>query len=124
MIICAGNFRDRTKTEPEKEDLGSQILKRQSDTGGSHSAGFEAWMRSRGKENMKVFTADDAAEQFGVVRSSYEGVPLPKIKAFHVRVQNQSIPQLRFPCVLSRSLSLSLIVCRSPTRQRPGCDMN
>ena len=86
VLMCTGNFRDRTKTEPEKEDLGSQILKRQSDIGGSHSAGFEAWMRSRGKENMKVFTADDAAEQFGVVRSSYEGVPLPKIKAFHVRI--------------------------------------
>lgn len=49
-------------------------------------------MRSRGKENMKVFTAEDAAEQFGVVRSSYEGVPLPKIKAFHVTCREFGSP--------------------------------
>ena len=79
-----GNFRDRARTAKENEDLGSQILKRQSNDGTSHTSGFDAWMRSRGKENMKVFTAEDAAEQFGVVRSSYEGVALPKIKAFHV----------------------------------------
>ena len=79
-----GNFRDPTRASKENPDLAQQILKRQSNEASSHTSGFEQWMRARGKENMQVFTAEDAAEKFGVVRSSYEGVPLPKIKAYHV----------------------------------------
>lgn len=37
----------------------------------------KAWLCSRGTTGASVFTADTIAEQFGVVKSSYEGVPLP-----------------------------------------------
>jgi hypothetical protein len=37
----------------------------------------QAWLRSRGTTGGTVYTADNIAEQFGVVKSSYEGVPLP-----------------------------------------------
>lgn len=41
-------------------------------------AALQAWMRSRGSAGgASVYTADTIAEQFGVVKSSYEGVPLP-----------------------------------------------
>lgn len=36
----------------------------------------QAWLRSRGTTGGTVYTADTIAEQFGVVKSSYEGVPL------------------------------------------------
>ena len=56
-------------------------------------------MRARGKENMQVFTAEDAAEKFGVVRSSYEGVPLPKIKAYHVSLFTNHIANAKSRCL-------------------------
>ena len=52
----------------------------------SHTAGFEAWMRARGDAANQVFTTESAAEMFGVVKSSYEGVPLPPIKAYTAQV--------------------------------------
>lgn len=38
---------------------------------------LQAWMRARGTGGTSIYTADTIAEQFGVVKSSYEGVPLP-----------------------------------------------
>ena len=45
----------------------------------------QAWMRARGQSGMKTFTTDDVVDQFGVVKGTYEAVPLPKIKAYTVR---------------------------------------
>ena len=42
---------------------------------------------------MKVFTADDVIEQFGVVKGSYETVALPKIKAFTVKCRRAGLPK-------------------------------
>lgn len=33
---------------------------------------------------MQVYTSDDVVEQFGVVKDSYDAVPLPRIKAYTV----------------------------------------
>ena len=50
----------------------------------SHTAGFEAWLRARGgpgggaSGNGSVFGAEQVAEQFGVVKSSYDAVPTPR----------------------------------------------
>lgn len=57
---------------------------RQEPAAHSHTAGFDAWLRSRGDTGVKVFTSDDVVDQFGVVKGSYEAVPLPKIKAYTV----------------------------------------
>ncbi|KAK9829388.1 hypothetical protein WJX72_005534 [[Myrmecia] bisecta] len=77
-----GNFQDK----PFKpEELADQITVRQGPKFDSHSAGFEAWMRTRGDAGATVFTAESMAEQFGVVKGSYDAVALPKIKAFKVR---------------------------------------
>jgi hypothetical protein len=40
------------------------------------AAGVQAWLRSRGTTGASVYTADTIAEHFGVVKSSYDGVPL------------------------------------------------
>ncbi len=41
-------------------------------------------MRSRGQAGVKVYTSEDVIDQFGVVKGSYDAVPLPKIKAYTV----------------------------------------
>lgn len=41
-------------------------------------------MRSRGQTGVKVFTQEDIIDQYGVVKGSYDAVPLPKIKAYTV----------------------------------------
>ncbi len=39
---------------------------------------LQAWMRSRSNTGLKVYDADAIAQEFGVVRSSYDAVPLPQ----------------------------------------------
>lgn len=82
-----GTYRDRVRAaelEP-KVNLSEQLAVRQTPAAQSHTSGFEAWLRSRGDTGVKMFTSDDVVEQFGVVKGSYEPVPLPQIKAYSVR---------------------------------------
>lgn len=72
-------------------NLSEQLTVRQVDQ--SHTAGFEAWMRSRGQEGVQTFTSDDIINQFGVVKGSYETVPLPKIKAYTATCQRAGLPK-------------------------------
>ena len=75
-----GAFRDKARQQQvNKESMAEQLTVRQSKDFQSHTSGFEAWMRSRG-DSVTTFTADNAADQFGVVKTSYEAVPLPKIR--------------------------------------------
>ncbi|GBF87666.1 hypothetical protein Rsub_00377 [Raphidocelis subcapitata] len=57
--------------------LGDQIvLRRAEGTAPSHTAGFEAWMRARGQAGgPQVYSGDTVAQEFGVVRGTYEAVP-------------------------------------------------
>ncbi|GLC55887.1 hypothetical protein PLESTB_001040200 [Pleodorina starrii] len=65
--------------------LADQIIVRQNaGEAQSHTAGFEAWLRSRGDASGNVFTAETVAEQFGVARSSYDPVLLPKADVLQV----------------------------------------
>lgn len=94
-IYFTGSYRDRVRAaelEP-KINLSEQLAVRQTPAAQSHSAGFEAWLRSRGDTGVKVFTSDDVVEKFGVVKGSYEPVPLPKIKAYTVRCQRAGLPK-------------------------------
>ena len=50
-------------------------------------------MRSRGTEGVQTFTSDDIISQFGVVKGSYESVPLPAIKAYAVKCQRAGLPK-------------------------------
>ena len=87
--FAGGSFRDRVRSgeaaAAAAPSIQEQITVRQSKESGSHSAGFEAWMRGRGTGGVQVFTADDVIDQFGVVKGSYEAVPLPRIRAHVVR---------------------------------------
>jgi hypothetical protein len=53
-----------------------------------------------------VFTGDDVAEEFGVNKSSYEAVELPKIKAYQAReAAIRSAACMCTPCcVLTRQM--------------------
>ncbi|KXZ54060.1 hypothetical protein GPECTOR_5g168 [Gonium pectorale] len=83
--------------------LADQIIVRQrSGEFQSHTAGFEAWMRSRGDSGGRVFTAEAVAEQFGVARASYDGVPLPRASVLQVTCRSPGAK-------LSESLSLEAV---------------
>ena len=73
--------------------MAEQLIVRQGKDFQSHTSGFEAWMRSRG-DSVTTFTAENAAEQFGVVKSSYEAVPLPSIRAYEARAKSLGKPKV------------------------------
>ena len=70
--------------------LSSLLSRCQGDAGkpGSHTAGFEAWLRARGGpdggSNGGVFDAEAAAARFGVVKESYQPVALEPQEIFEV----------------------------------------
>jgi hypothetical protein len=49
VCTAAGKFRDKMRAaEEERATLNESIILRQSSEAQSHSAGFDAWLRSRG----------------------------------------------------------------------------
>ena len=92
---CVGSYRDKLRAveEAQTANLSEQLVIHQTPAAQSHTAGFDAWLRSRGDTGVKVFTSDDVIEQFGVVKGSYETVPLPKIKAFTVKCRRAGPPK-------------------------------
>eukprot|EP00210_Caulerpa_lentillifera_P009546 g9104.t1 len=74
-VFAGGKFRDCSLTQQPETNVEEQIAIRNSEDFKSHTAGFEAWMRSRG--TTEVYTAETVAENFGVTKSSYSGVPIP-----------------------------------------------
>eukprot|EP00890_Picochlorum_soloecismus_P003206 jgi/Picsp_1/3887/NSC_01399-R1_trans-2-enoyl- mitochondrial len=87
-----GSYRDKSVIdERQTANLSEQLAVRQVEQ--SHTAGFEAWMRSRGNDGIQTFTSDDIIDQFGVVKGSYEPVPLPQIKAYMVKCQRAGLPK-------------------------------
>ena len=97
--FAGGAFKDlgRSIGEVAAQNMADQIVQRQ-ETNQSHTAGFEAWMRSRGDAGVQVFSADDIADQYGVVKGSYDIVPLPRIKAHTVKCTKAGPP--KETCVL------------------------
>ncbi|KAK3281133.1 hypothetical protein CYMTET_11062 [Cymbomonas tetramitiformis] len=86
-----GAFRDKMREqEEERESMAEQIALREKEQ--SHIAGFEAWMHEETRLS-RFFTAETAADQFGVVKSSYEAVALPKIEAFEVKCADLGKPK-------------------------------
>jgi trans-2-enoyl-CoA reductase len=81
-----GVFRDKLKEEEaRKESLAEALVKTEKEKG-SHTAGFEAWMRARGPDGVKMLDVDDMIDRFGVVKGSYDEVALPKIRGYQVDV--------------------------------------
>lgn len=60
---------------------------------GVSGAMAQAWMRSRGPTGTTLYTADTIAEQFGVVKSSYESVPLPSRTVLSAVCRSPGKPQ-------------------------------
>ncbi|KAL4435235.1 hypothetical protein ABPG77_001917 [Micractinium sp. CCAP 211/92] len=91
--FAGGSFRDRVRRgEVEKINLSEQITVRQDQSNQSHTAGFEAWMRSRGTAGVKVFTSEDVVEGYGVAKGSYDEIALPRINAYTVRCTRAGAP--------------------------------
>ena len=89
-----GSFRDKARVSEARDGaMMDQIVELNDPQKQSHSAGFEAWMRARGDAANMVFTAETAAEQFGVVKSSYEAVPLPPVRAYDVKCKKLGQPR-------------------------------
>ena len=96
--------------EEERASLNESITVRQGAEAGSHTAGFEAWLRSRGDIKARVrlhmsrhqacltlricqvITGDEVADEYGVNKSSYDPVLLPNIKAYTVTVKELGAP--------------------------------
>ena len=81
-----GAFKDRGVEDVlEKQTLAEALVKtKNAEASHSHSAGFEAWMRTRGDAN-RTIGVDDIVDAYGVVKGSYDEVRLPKIAAFETR---------------------------------------
>ncbi|KDD73779.1 hypothetical protein H632_c1844p0, partial [Helicosporidium sp. ATCC 50920] len=94
-LFAGGVYRDHGKNvqAPASANLHEQITLRQQPANLSHSAGFEAWMRSRGAQGVQVYTSDDVIDQYGVAAGSYDPVPLPAIKAHAVRCTDRRPPR-------------------------------
>ena len=81
-----GVFRDKMKEEEaRKESLAEALVKTEKEKG-SHSAGFEAWLRARGPDGNKTLGVEDMIDRFGVNKGSYEEVMLPKVRAYQANV--------------------------------------
>eukprot|EP00798_Chlamydomonas_sp_ICE-L_P004162 gene4162-14262_t len=82
--FASGSFKDPAAKFSEGERTGKLseiILHAKASDKSSHTAGFEAWLRSRGGPG-SVFNAESAADTFGVVKSSYNPVQLPNGETF------------------------------------------
>jgi len=78
-----GSFRDKYRDqELQKESMAEQLTVRSQPQ--SHSAGFEAWVRARGGPESMMYTEDDLIAEQGVMKESYQSVPLPTISAHQV----------------------------------------
>eukprot|EP00878_Enallax_costatus_P032601 GHUV01035843.1.p1 GENE.GHUV01035843.1~~GHUV01035843.1.p1 ORF type:complete len:246 (+),score=98.27 GHUV01035843.1:107-844(+) len=64
---------------------------------------LQAWLRSRGSDSTTVYTSDTIAEQFGVVKSSYEAVALPSRSVLSAVCKGAGKPQQQLE-VVSRPL--------------------
>lgn len=69
--FAGGSFRDRVRRgEAARAGLADQITVQQSQASQSHTAGFEAWLRSRGQAGVRVYTSEDVVDEFGVVKGA------------------------------------------------------
>jgi hypothetical protein len=59
----------------------------------------QAWLRSRGSNSSSVYTSDTIAEQFGVVKASYEAVPLQQRSVLTAVCKGPGRPQERLEMV-------------------------
>jgi hypothetical protein len=91
--------------------VADQITIRQAETQtSSHTAGFEAWLRSRGGASgaAAVYTADTIAEQFGVVKDSYTTVPLARPRSVAAAVCKGPGAPLQQVQLITQQLPLEL----------------
>jgi hypothetical protein len=68
----------------------------------------QAWLRSRGSNSSSVYTSETIAEQFGVVKGSYEAVPLQQGAVLAAVCRGPGKPQERLEMV-AQQLPLKLV---------------
>lgn len=112
-----GSFADRARRSTAAAaaslapSVADQITIRQAETQtSSHTAGFEAWLRSRGGASgaAAVYTADTIAEQFGVVKDSYTTVPLARPRSVAAAVCKGPGAPLQQVQLITQQLPLEL----------------
>jgi trans-2-enoyl-CoA reductase len=81
-----GVFRDKMKEEEARTESLAEALVKTEKEKGSHTAGFEAWLRARGPDSNKTIGVEDMIDRFGVNKGSYDEVVLPKIRAYQASV--------------------------------------
>eukprot|EP00898_Chlorokybus_atmophyticus_P000495 jgi/Chlat1/1446/Chrsp12S08681 len=90
-----GAYRDRMerrRQEEERESMADALTVRQDAESHSHTARFEAFMRSRGDAIKSAVTDSDIVETFGVDSSGYVAVPLPRVKCCQATVTRLGKP--------------------------------
>lgn len=85
-----GVFRDKLNEENERRESVAEAIQSVEKNKGSHTSGFEAFMRARG-DSVAALGVDDIINQFGVVKGSYDEVQLPKIKAYEVNQTTKKV---------------------------------
>ncbi|GAX80556.1 hypothetical protein CEUSTIGMA_g7993.t1 [Chlamydomonas eustigma] len=122
-IFSKGTFKDPVvRVQQVHASMADQIIMHQGNAGkaGSHTAGFEAWMRSRGSSAASVFDAESAATQFGVVKSSYQPVPVdPPHEVFQVLCTGPGKPEdvlsvcssALSPALEWREVAVDMVLC-------------
>lgn len=81
-----GVFRDKMKEEEARKETLAEALVKTETNKGSHSAGFDAWLRARGPASNRTYGVEDIIDQFGVNKGSYNEIILPKIRAYQANV--------------------------------------
>jgi hypothetical protein len=63
----------------------------------SHVCGVaQAWLRARGENGPQTIDSEDIIEKYGVVKGSYDAVPLPRVNAYTVGVWSSGITKNAF----------------------------
>ncbi len=68
------------------EALQRQLMIVQPETTSKYASSFEAWMRNRSPDDLRVVTSETLAEELGVVEGSYEPTPLPQLTSERVEL--------------------------------------
>ncbi|KAK9848934.1 hypothetical protein WJX84_002235 [Apatococcus fuscideae] len=96
--FAGGDFQSAAaQADQSPSNVSEQITILQSPASDNHTAGFEAWLRSRGENGTSVFTAESIAQKFGVVKGSYRATPLPRLKTFQAMCTKPGKPEKMVP---------------------------
>lgn len=68
------------------EALQRQLMIVRPETTSKYASSFEAWLRNRSPDQMRVVTSETLAEELGVAEGSYEPTPLPRLESERIEL--------------------------------------